>query len=56
MRYIVIAVDLDDDHPLWPNERVYKIKDTKTGEVGYGCYKEMSHAELRAKKKNDACR
>lgn len=52
IRYVVIPVDLPDDHPHWPNERVHYIKDTKTGTQSFSCYKSKEQAEQVAGKKN----
>jgi hypothetical protein len=55
MRYIVIEVDLDKDHPHWPNQTVWKLKDTKTGEVSFACYKSPSIAKEMCDRKNAQC-
>ena len=52
MRYIVIYKDLSEDHANWPNERMYYIKDTKTGIVSTSCYKTEGAAQKVADKKN----
>lgn len=37
-RFIVEEVKLDADHPLWPNEIIYKMYDSKYRTYLYGCY------------------
>lgn len=53
MRYILLGIDLDVLHPLWPHERVYKWKDVKTGWISYGCWINKEIAEEIVKRKND---
>lgn len=53
MRYIVITEDTPKDHPMFPNERLYKIKDLKTGEKSMGAYKKLSLAEEVCREKNE---
>ena len=38
MRYIVEPIKLDDIHPNWPGETVYKIFDTWNRYYLLGCY------------------
>jgi len=54
LRYVVTPIDLADDHPLWPNERVYALTDSKTGEhVSLARYMKKGVAQEIAKKKNE---
>ena len=54
MRYVVLEVDLPDDHPNWPNERVYKILDLKTNNTSFSCFTKREIAERVAQKKNES--
>ena len=53
MRYKVMPVDLPDDHPNWPNERVYKILDLKNNELSFGCYVDIEIANSVCEQKNN---
>ena len=55
IRYIVVFEDLSEDHPNWPNERVYYVKDTKTGLKSMSCYKVENKAQEVADQKNEGC-
>jgi len=37
-RFVVETVDLPDDHPCWPNARVYKLRDTKVQKIRKGTH------------------
>ena len=53
LRYIVFDVKLDSDHPYWPSQLMYKIKDLHTGNILYGCYTKQEVANSVAKAKNE---
>ncbi len=38
MRYILVKDTLSDNHPLWPGETLYKVRDTLNKVVSYGAY------------------
>ncbi len=45
MRYEVKAVKLAKDHPLWPEQDVYKVFDTKYQYLSMACYTNEDIAE-----------
>ncbi len=51
LRYIIERVKLAKNHPLWPDEYVYKIVDTMVNYWPYTCYATMQAAEDRLAKK-----
>lgn len=52
MRFIVVPIDFDRDHPTNANERAWKIKDLKTGFVNFSSYKTQEIAQEIADRKN----
>ena len=52
IRYTVEMIECDHKDVLSRNERRYKIKDLKTGKLGFASYKTEADAQARVDKKN----
>ena len=55
LRYVVEAIDCDEHNLITPNERVYRIRDLKTDQLGFASYKTKERAREVADKKNSTC-
>ena len=54
MRYSVREVLLDEDHPQFPGQTVFKLEDSEMSRVSLGCYTSKEVAEGIAERKNNA--
>lgn len=52
MRYVVEPVDLDKLHPVWPNQKVFKIRDLQENYLSKNCYTSEVVAKEIVKNKN----
>lgn len=54
MRYVVEPVDLNKDHPVWPGQKVYKIRDLQENYLSTNCYVSEEIAKKIVEKKNNS--
>jgi hypothetical protein len=52
MRYIVEPRDYDSKEPMFPNQKLFHLRDFNTGRLSMGCYTNYSIAENICKIKN----
>ena len=52
MRYIVVPKKMEKNHPMWPNQEMYYIRDCDTGNLSLSCYTTLEVAQKIVKEKN----
>lgn len=52
VRFEVVPLDMPSDHTFSPNERIYKIRDNESGQLGLASFKNLEAAKQMAEEQN----